>query len=82
MTRTVSPYSDVKLSASTSLTEAEVALLDAVLRGIQAGADLRIIARRPAVASLARKLPAMRAQIERNKARRVELARGRAERVG
>ena len=52
-----------RLSASTSFSGSEVEQLDEIVRLILRGADLRIIARSPIVATLARRVATMKARI-------------------
>ena len=70
MSAKVIHLADVKLAASTSFREAEVTWLDTLLATLRRGGDVRRLASRPEAASIAAKVPAMRAQVERNRARR------------
>ncbi len=62
---------DLKLAGSSSFTEGEVHALDELLATLRRGGDARGLVRGEALLSVAKKLPAMRAQIERNRSRRM-----------
>lgn len=69
---------DCKLSASTSFSADEVAFLDVMLAILRRGGSMPpAVQRADAVASLSRKVPAMKAQIERNRATRDRVAAAR-----
>ena len=78
MSAKVIQLADCKLSASTSFSADEVALLDTVLAVLRRGGSMPpSVGKSGAVASLSRKVPAMQAQIERNRATRERVAAGR-----
>jgi len=64
---------NVHLSASTSFSDEEIGALDSILTTLLRGGDARKIASGSAVQRLARKMPTMKAAIERQKARRAAL---------
>ena len=63
--------SDLRLAASCSFSEAELATLDAILTTLLRGGDTRKMA--ALAQSLAKKVPVMKATIERQKQRRAAL---------
>jgi hypothetical protein len=63
----------VRISASASFTRTEVELLEQLVGALLRGGDARGLVRRPETAAIARKVRAMRAAIDRQKARRAEL---------
>lgn len=72
--------SNVRLAASTSLTEEEILALDALLSVLRRGGDARTIARSPAITKLTRKVLGMKLTLERQHERRAAMAaRGNAE---
>lgn len=58
-----------KLAASTSFNEQEIVALDQILTTLMRGGDTRKLTAAP-IQALARKIPAMKASIERQKAKR------------
>lgn len=64
---------DVKFAASMSLHADELAALDEVLTKLLRNADVRALAKRPAIAGIARKVTVAKATLERQRARRAVL---------
>lgn len=60
----------VRLSASTSFNEEQIAGLDELVRLILRGADMRVFARKPIVAVLAKRVSVMKATIARQREER------------
>lgn len=61
---------NLRLGASTSFSEREIAVLDELLTKMRRQADVRGLARAPELASVARKVATMQATVERQHERR------------
>lgn len=68
-------WKNLRVSASASFSESDVSALAQVLTALQSGADVRLMAKAPALVSVAKKIPTMKKAIERQKLRRAMKAR-------
>lgn len=67
------PLKSMRLAASTSFSEKEIAALEELIAKLLRGADLRTVARSAEVASIARKVISMKATLRRQRERRAAI---------